>query len=64
MVMIVAMSGMGSYLEVIDYEMGSQHLTRSKRPAYSVLDTSLFTQRSGYEPIPWQQSLKRFMDTI
>jgi dTDP-4-dehydrorhamnose reductase len=36
----------------------------AKRPAYSVLDTSLFTQRSGYEPIPWQQSLKRFMDTI
>ena len=36
----------------------------AKRPAYSVLDTSLFTQRSGYDPIPWQQSLKRFLDTI
>jgi dTDP-4-dehydrorhamnose reductase len=36
----------------------------ARRPAYSVLDTSLFTQRSGYEPIPWQESLKRFLDTI
>jgi dTDP-4-dehydrorhamnose reductase len=36
----------------------------AKRPAYSVLDTTLFTQRSGYEPIPWQKSLKRFMDSI
>jgi dTDP-4-dehydrorhamnose reductase len=36
----------------------------AKRPAYSVLDTSLFTQRSGYDPIPWQQSLERFLDTI
>ena len=64
MVMIVAMSGMGSYLEVIDYEMGSQHLTRSKRPAYSVLDTTLFTETSGYEPMPWQESLELFLDTI
>ncbi len=37
---------------------------RAKRPAYSVLDTTLFTQRSGYEPVPWQESLKRFMDSI
>ncbi len=36
----------------------------AKRPTYSVLDTTLFTERSGYEPIPWQESLKRFMDTI
>jgi dTDP-4-dehydrorhamnose reductase len=35
----------------------------ARRPPYSVLDTTLFTQRSGYEPIPWQESLKRFMDT-
>ena len=34
------------------------------RPAYSVLDTTLFTQRSGYEPMAWQESLKQFMDTI
>jgi len=34
----------------------------AKRPAYSVLDTTLFTKRSGYEPLPWQESLKRFMD--
>ena len=36
----------------------------AKRPAYSVLDTSLFTQRSGYEPMPWQESLKHFLDMI
>lgn len=36
----------------------------AKRPAYSVLDTTLFTQRSGYEPMPWQESLKRFIDMI
>jgi dTDP-4-dehydrorhamnose reductase len=34
------------------------------RPAYSVLDTTLFTLCSGYEPMPWQDSLKRFIDTI
>jgi dTDP-4-dehydrorhamnose reductase len=36
----------------------------AKRPAYSVLDTTLFTETSGYEPMPWQESLKRFIDTI
>jgi dTDP-4-dehydrorhamnose reductase len=36
----------------------------AKRPAYSVLDTSLFTHCSGYEPMPWQESLKRFLDMI
>jgi dTDP-4-dehydrorhamnose reductase len=35
----------------------------ARRPPYSVLDTTLFTQCSGYEPVPWQESLKRFMDT-
>ncbi len=34
----------------------------AKRPAYSVLDTSLFTLCCGYEPMPWQESLKRFLD--
>ena len=36
----------------------------ANRPAYSVLDTTLFMLCSGYEPIPWQESLKRFIDTI
>jgi dTDP-4-dehydrorhamnose reductase len=36
----------------------------AKRPAYSVLDTSLFTQRSGYEPMPWKDSLRNFIDTL
>ena len=36
----------------------------ARRPAYSVLDTSLFTQRSGYEPMPWQDALKHFIDTV
>ncbi len=41
----------------------SQEFIRpARRPAYSVLDTTLFTLCSGYEPIPWQESLKRFID--
>ena len=41
----------------------SQEFIRpAKRPAYSVLDTSLFTLCCGYEPMPWQESLKRFLD--
>jgi len=43
----------------------SQEFARpAKRPIYSVLDTTLFTERSGYEPMPWQESLKRFIDMI
>jgi len=43
----------------------SQEFIRpARRPAYSVLDTTLFTLCSGYEPIPWQESLKRFIDMI
>jgi dTDP-4-dehydrorhamnose reductase len=41
----------------------SQEFMRpARRPAYSVLDTTLFTLCSGYEPMPWQESLKRFSD--
>ncbi|NVL90195.1 MAG: dTDP-4-dehydrorhamnose reductase [Desulfobacterales bacterium] len=36
----------------------------AKRPAYSVLDTTSFTLSSGYEPMPWKESLRRFLDTI
>jgi dTDP-4-dehydrorhamnose reductase len=36
----------------------------AKRPHYSVLDTTRFTQYSGYEPMPWQESLKRFINSI
>ena len=43
----------------------SKELNRpAKRPHYSVLDTTRFTQHSGYEPMPWQESLKCFMDSI
>jgi dTDP-4-dehydrorhamnose reductase len=43
----------------------SQEFIRpAKRPAYSVLDTSLFTLCCGYKPMPWQESLKRFLDMI
>ena len=43
----------------------SQEFIRpAKHPAYSVLDTSLFTLCCGYEPMPWQESLKRFIDMI
>jgi dTDP-4-dehydrorhamnose reductase len=45
--------------------IGSKEFKRpAKRLAYSVLDSTLFTQRSGYKPVPWQKSLKRFMDSI
>jgi dTDP-4-dehydrorhamnose reductase len=33
----------------------------ARRPAFSVLDTTLFTQRTGYQPMPWRESLKRFL---
>lgn len=36
----------------------------ARRPAYSVLDTTVFTLCSGYEPMPWKESLKGFIDTI
>ena len=43
----------------------SKELNRpAKRPDYSVLDTTRFTKHSGYEPMPWQESLKRFLDTL
>jgi dTDP-4-dehydrorhamnose reductase len=43
----------------------SQEFIRpARRPAYSVLDTTLFTLCSDYEPIPWQESLNRFIDMI
>ena len=43
----------------------SEEFTRpARRPAYSVLDTTLFTKFSGYHPMPWQESLKRFLDSI
>lgn len=43
----------------------SQELMRpATRPAYSVLDTGLFTLCCGYEPLPWQESLRRFIDMI
>jgi len=34
----------------------------AKRPAYSVLDTTSFTLSSGYEPMQWKESLRRFLD--
>jgi dTDP-4-dehydrorhamnose reductase len=48
----------------IEPTMSEEFKRPAKRPAYSVLDTTLFTETSGYEPMPWQESLKRFMDTI
>jgi len=41
----------------------SQEFIRpAKRPVYSVLDTTLFTLCCGYKPMPWKESLKRFID--
>ena len=58
---ILKVNGLRNEVEPIT----SQELMRpAKRPAYSVLDTALFTLYSGYEPMPWQESLKRFSDVI
>ena len=48
----------------IEPTMSDKFKSPAKRPAYSVLDTTLFTETSGYEPVPWQESLKQLMDTI
>jgi dTDP-4-dehydrorhamnose reductase len=34
------------------------------RPKYSVLDTGLFTLCSGYRSLKWEESLKRFLESI
>jgi dTDP-4-dehydrorhamnose reductase len=58
---ILKVKGLSNEVEPIT----SQKLMRpAKRPAYSVLDTALFTLCSGYEPMPWQECLKRFSDMI
>jgi dTDP-4-dehydrorhamnose reductase len=51
-------------LNEIEPTTRQQFIRPAKRPAYSVLDTSLFTLCCGYEPMPWQESLKRFLDMI
>jgi len=48
----------------VEPTMSEEFARPARRPAYSVLDTSLFTQRSGHEPIWWQQALKRFLDAM
>ncbi len=58
---ILEIKGSHAEIEAITTE---QFARPAKRPAYSVLDTSLFTLCSGYEPLPWQESLKRFLETI
>ena len=58
---ILKVNGLSNEVEPIT----SQELMRpAKRPAYSVLDTGLFTLCSGYEPMPWQESLKCFCNMI
>ena len=55
---ILKLKGLATKVE----PMTSQEFKRpAERPAYSVMDTTLFTERTGYEPMPWQESLKRFM---
>lgn len=58
---IVKLKGLNTRIEPTTSE---EFKRPAKRPAYSVLDTTLFTETSGYEPMPWQESLKQFMDTI
>jgi dTDP-4-dehydrorhamnose reductase len=43
--------------------MTSQEFDRpARRPVYSVLDTTSFTERTGYEPMDWQASLELFLN--
>jgi dTDP-4-dehydrorhamnose reductase len=45
--------------------MTSREFNRpARRPAYSVLDSTGFTLSSGYEPLQWQESLRRFLNMI
>jgi len=58
---ILKLKGLDNRLE----PMTSQQFNRpAARPAYSVLDTTSFTQQTGYEPTPWQASLKLFLDSM
>ncbi|NVM20868.1 MAG: dTDP-4-dehydrorhamnose reductase [Desulfobacterales bacterium] len=41
-----------------------EFISPAKRPACSVLDTTSFTLSCGYEPMPWKESLKQFLDII
>ncbi|MES0364080.1 MAG: dTDP-4-dehydrorhamnose reductase [Desulfobacteria bacterium] len=58
---ILKLKGLNNPIEPV---MSEEFKSPAKRPAYSVLDTTLFTETSGYEPMPWQESLKLFVDTI
>ncbi len=58
---ILRVKGLSNQIETTT----SQEFARpAKRPAYSALDTTSFTLSCGYEPMPWKESLKRFLDTI
>jgi dTDP-4-dehydrorhamnose reductase len=58
---ILKLKGLNNPIEPITSE---EFKPPAKRPAYSVLDTTLFKETSGYEPMPWQESLKLFLDMI
>jgi dTDP-4-dehydrorhamnose reductase len=58
---ILKVKGLRNEIEPIS---STEFARPAKRPAYSVLDTSLFTLCSGYEPMSWQESLKSFIDKI
>jgi dTDP-4-dehydrorhamnose reductase len=58
---IVKLKGLNTRIEPTTSE---EFKRPAKRPAYSVLDTTLFTETSGYEPMPWQESLNCFLDMI
>ena len=58
---ILEMKGLDNELRPITSETFKRP---AKRPAYSVLDIALFTRRTGYKPITWQESLRRFLEII
>jgi len=42
----------------------SEYPTPARRPAYSVLDTSSFTDRFGVAPRPWREALRETISLI
>jgi dTDP-4-dehydrorhamnose reductase len=55
---ILRLKGLANKIE----PMTSQEFNRpARRPVYSVLDTTSFTEQTGYEPMAWQESLEHFM---
>ena len=58
---IFEMKGMSPQLEPIDTH---EYQTESRRPPYSVLDTSAFEQTIGVRPRPWRDALRETLERM